>query len=267
MKKASTLSHKTLKRPSNVFTVGENNCDFTDLVTALQNGSENDTFIVYGGVHDGKFLFRQGQSFHLIGDVTFKQSQNDNLFVFIPSSSYAVDSANEISELVQFHCTFSGSIPELIPYGVKFFSSDPFSDNEGFPKFNGFCDLRNLFIFRKFRITQNGTSAPVIHHNNDINNAPLRAFTNIPNLVANLNYTEYYSPGEFDVQLMPEMYFPFDKVAHLSITNHLSTNIITSEHVAEEFVLNLTVKDHSGNKVNGMDAQVLYTLPFNLIFE
>jgi hypothetical protein len=68
---------KSLNKPSSVYTVGPDNCDYTSLVDALAKGKEGDTFIVYSGIHDGKFNLRKNQSIHCIGKVNLKQSAND----------------------------------------------------------------------------------------------------------------------------------------------------------------------------------------------
>ena len=72
--------NKSLNKPSVVYTVGPDNCDYISLVTALENGKEGNTFIVFGGIHNGKLNLRMDQSIHCIGKVTLKQSANDYLF-------------------------------------------------------------------------------------------------------------------------------------------------------------------------------------------
>ena len=261
MKKASTLSHKTLKRPSNVFTVGENNCDFTDLVTALQNGSENDTFIVYGGVHDGKLLFRQGQSFHLIGDVTFKQSINDSIFQFIPASSYEFDSENLIDDFVDFFVTFSGSIPTIIPYSPSKWVHR-FNDgyNEPYPSFYGCCHLRGLEIFRTFRVHQSSTNNPVLDEKNGFSSAPLSVFTNVINGFPDPSAVRTGN-GLYRINFFPNTALYFHNIGQINLLNPDETTIITYGRGADNFTLDLTVKDYSGNLKDGFDITVFAKSP------
>ena len=107
MRRPFVLDKKTLKKPSGTFTVGADNCDFSSLVEALDNGAEGDMFIVFGGIHDGKLNLRKDQSIHCIGKVTLKQSSNDFLFYLRQPSDY--DAANP----GLYGINWSGSLPFL----------------------------------------------------------------------------------------------------------------------------------------------------------
>jgi hypothetical protein len=48
---------KKLNKPSSVYTVGPDNCDFTSLVEALDNGVEGDMFIVFGGYMTANLIY------------------------------------------------------------------------------------------------------------------------------------------------------------------------------------------------------------------
>jgi hypothetical protein len=52
MRRSFVLEKKTLNKSSRTFTVGSENCEFTSLIDALENGAEGDMFIVFGGVRN-----------------------------------------------------------------------------------------------------------------------------------------------------------------------------------------------------------------------
>ena len=135
---------KSLNKPSAVYTVGPDNCDYTSLVTALENGKEGDTFIVYGGIHDGKLNLRKNQSIHCIGKVTLKQSANDYLFYFRQPSDY--DAGNP--GLYEVH--WSGSLPF-----VQFYSDSRWVSFEN--NFLATIDMSGFYLHHIFNFSQQDT--------------------------------------------------------------------------------------------------------------
>ena len=150
MRRPFVLDKKTLKKPSGTFTVGPDNCDFTSLVEALENGTEGDMFIVFGGIHDGKLNLRKDQSIHCIGKVTLKQSSNDFLFYLRQPSDY--DAANP----GLYEVNWSGSLPF-----VQFYSDSKWISFEN--NFLATVDMSGLYLHHVFNFSQQDTDPLILN--------------------------------------------------------------------------------------------------------
>lgn len=264
MKKASTLNKIAVKSPNTVWTVGKNNCHFTSLLEALNIGRENDTFIVYEGIYYGKFPIRHGQSFNFIGDVTLAQNEDDYLLQFIPSESYSTNESNFIDEFVHFSASFSGSIPRFSPYNYTKWVQ-PGNLNSPYPSFDGFCNLRNLFIYRHFRVYQSGSNPPQLDETNFFPEVEPSVMTNIINGYPDTN-PQRVSAGVFRIDFFPDMFVSYKRIARVNIINPDEYSIITYGRGSNHNTLDLYVKDYSGNLKDGFDISVFAESPLGFYF-
>ena len=230
---------KSLSKPSAVYTVGHDNCDYTSLVTALENGNEGDTFIVFGGIHDGKLNLRKDQSIHCIGKVTLKQSVNDYLFYFRQPSDY--DAGNP--GLYEVH--WSGSL-----LFVQFYSDSRWVSFEN--NFLATIDMSSLYLHHIFAFSQQDTD-PFI----------LDSVTS--NLICDSSWfePEFVDTGLNGLKIFAEVnYAPPVNIQFISIQSSTTNRILIYDRDAEAYYVNINSFDFSGNLANTISGYMECKVPF-----
>ena len=239
MRRPFVLEKKTLNKPSMTFTVGPDNCDFTSLVDALENGSEGDMFIVFGGIHDGKLNFRKDQSIHCIGKVTLMQSANDYHFYFRQPSDYYAGNPG----LYEVH--WSGSLPFLHFYSdAKWIS---FENN-----FLATIDMSGLYLHHVFNFSQQNTD-------------PLLLDSVTSNLIAD---SSWFQPVFGDTGLYTLKIFaqgtnvpPINK-QFLILQSITSNRILIYDREIEAYYMNINSLDFTGNPANTCSGFLECRIPF-----
>ncbi len=230
---------KKLNKPSSVYTVGYDNCDFTSLVEALENGIEGDMFIVFGGVHDGKLHLRKDQSIHCLGKVTLKQSANDFLFYFRQPSDY--DAGNP----GLYEVNWSGSLPF-----VQFYSDSKWVSFEN--NFLATVDMSGLYLHHIFNFSQQNTD-PLI----------LNSITS--NLIAD---SSWFSPENVDTGLYSVKIFaegsnvPPANKQFVSLQSGSISRILVYDRDTDAFYLDINSLDFTGNSANTCSGFLECRIPF-----
>ncbi|MEJ2616296.1 MAG: hypothetical protein P8Z35_15165 [Ignavibacteriaceae bacterium] len=240
MRRPFVLEKKTLNKPSRTFTVGSDNCDFTSLVDALENGVEGDMFIVYGGIHDGKLNLRKDQSIHCIGKVILKQSANDFLFYLRQPSDY--DAGNP----GLYEVNWSGSLPY-----VQFYSNSKWISLEN--NFLATIDMSGFYLHHLINFSQQNTDAPTILSVNS-------------NLIVS---TSWYNPlyidtGSYDITIFSNSSSLIPPISrqYYKITSSFRNRIICSERITDDYKLDINSLDLSGNAVNACAGFLECRIPF-----
>ena len=230
---------KSLNKPSAVYTVGQDNCDYNSLVDALEKGKEGDTFIVYGGIHDGKLNLRKDQSIHCIGKVTLKQSANDYLFYLRQPSDY--DAGNP--GLYEVH--WSGSLPF-----VQFYSDSRWVSFEN--NFLATIDMSGLYLHHIFNFSQQDTD-PFI----------LNSVTS--NLIVDTSWfePEFVDTGLNGLKIFAEVNFvPPASKQFLSVQSSTTNRILIYTRDVEAYYVNINSFDFSGNLANTISGYFECRVPF-----
>lgn len=242
--------------PSNIITVGPDKCNYTSLVTALQNANEGDNFIIYGGVHDGKFIFKNNQSFFCVGRVELKNSADDFLFQY-------ASPLNPPPGTIIHETFWSGSLPFLNPKNFYKWCQFP-SNNAPLANWAGIVRMHGLYVFRNFQVSQSGTNAPVVafefpgpgRYTNVLNNAswanvtPTRYDVGIYEIGAGLDLPIAHQDYEYSI-------VPY----YTSLIRHLIWGGNT-----DSFSLDIECYDVTGNPVDGFQIIVHVKIPFTLNF-
>ncbi len=228
-----------LNKPSNFITVGEDNCDYTSLVTALENGSEGDTFIVFGGTHNGKLNLCKNQSIHCIGKVILKQTANDYLFYLHLPSDYN-DSNPSLYEVF-----WSGSLPFL-----QFYSNTKWISLEN--NFLATIDLRGLYLHHTISFSSSGTG-------------PLVLDSVTSNLLVS---SSWFSPDHADTGLYNIKIFtdqglaPVDNKPFLSIYSITANRILICDRNIESYYVNINSLDFTGANAETCSGSIECKVPF-----
>ncbi|MEJ2617633.1 MAG: hypothetical protein P8Z35_21945 [Ignavibacteriaceae bacterium] len=230
---------KSLSKPSAVYTIGPDYCDYTSLGTALENSNECDTFIVFGGTHDGKLNLRKDQSIHCIGKVTLKQSANDYLFYFRQPSDY--DAGNP--SLYEVH--WSGSLPF-----VQFYSDSRWVYFEN--DFLATIDMSSFYLHHIFNFSQQDTN-------------PFTINSVTSNLIVDSSWfdPEFLDTGINGLKIFAEVnYVPPASKQFLSIQSSATNRILIYTRDVEAYYVNINSFDFSGNLANTisgfMECKVLF---------
>jgi hypothetical protein len=207
---------KKLNKPSSVYTVGLDNCDFTSLIDALNNGAEGDMFIVFGGIHDGKLNLRKDQSIHCIGKVTLKQSTDDFLFHLRQPSDY--DAGNP----GLYEVNWSGSLPF-----VQFYSNSKWISLED--NFLATIDMSGFYLHHLINFSQQNTDAPSI-------------LSVDSNLIVNASWFNptYIDAGSYDITIFTST-DPIPPVnrQYFNLITSIRNRIICSERLSNIYKLDI----------------------------
>jgi hypothetical protein len=235
------LEKKTLKKPSRTFTVGPDNCDFTSLADALENGAEGNMFIVFGGIHDGKLNLRKDQSIHCIGKVTLKQSSNDFLFYLRQPSDY--DAGNP----GLYEVNWSGSLPF-----VQFYSDAKWVSFEN--NFLATIDMSGFYLHHVINFSQQNTD-PVV-----LNSAT-------SNLIADSLWFQpvFGDTGLYTLKIFAQGTNVPPIIKQLIILQSIASDrILIYDRDIEAYYMNINSLDFSGNPANTCSGFLECKIPFYL---
>ena len=230
---------KSLNKPSAVYTVGPDNCDYTSLVDALENGKEGDTFIVYGGIHDGKLNLRKDQSIHCIGKVTLKQSANDYLFYLRQPSDYDAENPG----LYEVH--WSGSLPF-----VQFYSDSKWVSFEN--NFLATIDMSSLYLHHIFNFSQQDTD-------------PFTLNSVTSNLICDNSWfePEFVDTGLFGLKIFAEgSNVPPSNKQFVSLQSSSISRLLVYDRDTDAYYLDINSLDFTGNSVNTCSGFLECRIPF-----
>ena len=232
--------NKRLNKPSSVYTVGQDNGDYTSLVAALENGNEGDTFIVFGGTHDGKLNIRKNQSIHCIGKVILKQSANDYLFYLRQPSDY--DAENP----ALYEVNWSGSLPF-----VQFYSNSKWISLEN--NFLATINMSGFYLHHLINFSQQDTDAPTI-------------LSVDSNLIVNASWYNplYIDTGSYDITIFSNSssLIPPVNRQYFKFTSSMLNRIVCSERITDNYKLDVNSLDLSGNAVNVCTGFLECRIPF-----
>lgn len=228
--------------PSNVITVGKDNCNFSSLSEALLNSKENDSFLIFPGDYEGPFSLKHNQSFTFIGHSSLNMSSNDYLFTF--NSPPEVEPESRFN----FRCYFNGDMPFINPYSSYKLFKNPLNNDK---IFFGTVNLVGLTFFRSFQITQSGTNNPIL----------LNAYSDI---IPFTNYSKW--PASNPVRDSAGIYFinagldsqGFRLINHSYSINNFGDPFrkVVWQGNSDMFVFDINVYDIAGNLTDNFSINV-----------
>jgi hypothetical protein len=228
-----------LNKPSNIYTVGQDKCDYTSLVTALENGAEGDTFIVFGGTHNGKLNLRKNQSIHCIGKVILKQTANDYLFFLHLPSDYNASNPS------LYEIFWSGSLPFL-----QFYSNTKWISLEN--NFLATIDMKELYLHHLISFSSSG-AGPLV----------LNSITS--NLVVSSSWftPEHSDTGLYNFQIFTDQGLAPKVDKQILLLQCISANrILICDHELESFYANINSFDFNAAPAETCAGSIECKIPF-----